>query len=252
MMEGSMDRRAELTLFAHLAARPDGELDLAEAALLIAEAEYPGLDIPLYRERLRALGVEARRRHAGAGPTVSAVDVARGLLYRELGFRGNGEDYYDPRNSFLNDVLDRRAGIPITLGLVLVETLRGAGVSAHGVSFPGHFLVRADAPRGPLWIDPFEGRLLEPTDLRALHARATGVDRDPDPRLLEPATKSQVLIRMLTNLRAIYSARGDRERLRATLERLEVLAPSSELSREIERLGGARGFPTPPGPRALG
>jgi regulator of sirC expression with transglutaminase-like and TPR domain len=246
-----MDRRAELTLFAHVATRPEAELDLADAALLIAEAEYPGLDIPLYRDRLRALGEEARRRLAGAAPPSSAVDVSRALVYRELGFRGNADDYYDPRNSFLNDVLDRRVGIPITLALVLVETLRGAGASAHGVSFPGHFLVRADAPRGPVWIDPFEGKLLDPGDLRALHARATGHDRDPDPRLLEPATKSQVLVRMLSNLRAIYAQRGDRERLRATLERLDVLAPSPELRREIERLGGERPFPTP-GPRALG
>jgi regulator of sirC expression with transglutaminase-like and TPR domain len=251
-----MDLRADLTLFAHIVSRPEPELDLAEAALLIAEPEYPGLDIVRYVGLLDELGAEARDRLARAAHHESESELALRrvlrLLYDERGFRGNAADYYDPRNSFLNEVLDRRTGIPITLAVVLLEVCRRAGLSARGVSFPGHFLVRAPgAPgNGPLFVDPFDGRLLSPADLRALHARSTGEERDPDPRLLEPTTKSQLLLRMLNNLRAIYANRSDRERLRGVLERIQVLAPSEELARQLEQLGGEHVSP-PAGPRVI-
>ena len=245
-----MNAPVSLTLFAHVAARPEEELDLAEAVLLISDAEYPGLDIAGYLAKLDRMGEEARRVLDGprsgpeAAPGSGGIEQLLLWLYGRLGFSGNAADYYDPRNSYLNEVLDRRVGIPITLAVVLLEVCRRAGIEAQGVSFPGHFLVRTPGRGGLLLVDPFEGRLLGREDLRALHARATGVARDPDARLLSPATKRHILVRILNNLRGIYSQRSDPERLRAVLERMQVLAPSEELRRELEQLGGERPWPS--------
>jgi regulator of sirC expression with transglutaminase-like and TPR domain len=247
-----MSADASLRLFAHHAARPEADLDLPRAALLLAEAEYPGLDVAAYLERLDELARLTRARLLGArdarGDREGGVDprVAQLLqfLYGELGFGGDREDYYDPRNSFLNEVLDRRRGIPITLALVMVEIARRAGLTAHGIGFPGHFLVRFDDERrGETFVDPFEGHVLDEEALAQLAARHTGRATLPDARALEPATKANTLIRILNNLRGIYAAREDSARLRGILERLEVLAPSSELRRQIEALGGTH---TPP------
>jgi regulator of sirC expression with transglutaminase-like and TPR domain len=244
-----------LRLFAHLAARPEALLDLPRAALLLAEPEYPGLDVAAYLDRIDELGRLARARQFGAGRPSMLGETARPgvphavaqllqLLYGELGFRGDTDDYYDPRNSFLNEVLDRRAGIPITLALVLVEVARRVDLDAKGVGFPGHFLVRFDdVGPVPVFVDPFEGCVLDEGGLAELAERHTGRAAVPDARALEPASKVNTLIRMLNNLRGIYSAKEDLARLRGILERLEVLAPSTELRRQIEALGGAQ---TPP------
>ncbi|MGZ3442298.1 MAG: SirB1 family protein [Polyangia bacterium] len=247
--------RAELTLFAHVAARPEAEIDLAQASLLIAEDEYPGLDVASYVDRLDEMGAAARAHllevdKPGDRRTTARLERVLTFVYRELGFAGNATDYYDPRNSWLNDVLDRKVGIPITLAVVLLEIFARAGVEAAGVSFPGHFLVRSPGPSGPLFVDPFDGRILTREDLRELHGRVAGEPSDPDPRLLEPADKKQVLVRMLHNLRGIFAARGDRPRLRAILERLEILTPSDDLRREIVSLGGEPA-PTTPGRRLI-
>jgi regulator of sirC expression with transglutaminase-like and TPR domain len=233
-----MSARLNLTLFAHLCGHNEAELDLAEAALLIAEAEYPGLDLARYTAALDDLGRGARAAVETATSPEGRVERAVRFLYEDAGFHGNDDDYYDPRNSFLNDVLDRRTGIPISLGLVLTEVCTRAGVDAQGVSFPGHFLVRSDTPRGIIVIDPFTGRPLDTDELRALYTRAGGDEHASPARALEPATKAQVLVRMLNNLRAIYEKEGDDERLRGVLERIQVLAPGDALRRQIERLGG--------------
>jgi regulator of sirC expression with transglutaminase-like and TPR domain len=234
--------RADLTLFAHLVKRPDADMDLGQAALLVAEADGPGVDIVESVARLDALGEAAHERLGAAprddGENERALKQLLDFLYRAEKFCGNVEDYYDPRNSYLDQVLERRVGIPISLAVVLLEVARRAGVTARGVSFPGHFLVRAPGARTTLFVDPFDGQLLTPAALRALHARTTGEDREPDPRLLEPVEKQQILVRMLNNLRGIWTQRGDQERLRGVLERLEILAPSAELRRQIEKLGG--------------
>jgi regulator of sirC expression with transglutaminase-like and TPR domain len=239
-----MADRADLAMFAHFARRPEAELDLARAALLIAEPEYPELELEQYMSALDRLGVEARARleQPAAASELPLRTVTR-LLHDELGFRGNADDYYDPRNSFLNEVLDRRVGIPITLAIVMLEVAARAGVQAHGVSFPGHFIVRTPGVpihSAPRFFDPFDGQPLDGAALRRLMARATGEERDPDPRLLEPATKMQILLRMLNNLRGIYAARGDEERLKGVLERMQVLEPTDELGRQIDRLNPRR------------
>lgn len=237
-----------LTLFAHVAARPDAEIDLGEAALLIAEIEYPGVDVARYIGVLDELGRAASRIIAQPSDRPGMERVLR-FLYDEGRFRGNPDDYYDPKNSYLNDVLDRRTGIPITLALVITEVCRRAGVDAQGVSFPGHFLVRSPAPNGLYVADPFEGKLMTQADLRALLARTTGTARDPDARMLEPATPRQTLVRMLGNLRGIYTTRGDRDKEREVLERLFILSPTDEIKRDLDAAGGERAVFT--GSRAL-
>jgi regulator of sirC expression with transglutaminase-like and TPR domain len=234
-----MSERSSLTLFAHLCARPEAELDLAEAALLIAEAEAPGLDVAHYVHALDALGESARAAVARASGDEARITRAVRYVYEDAGFRGNDGDYYDPRNSFLNEVIDRRTGIPITLAIVLVEVSRRAGIQARGVSFPGHFLVRFDTPRGTIVVDPFVGRPVSREELRALYHRGSGEDRDPPAGMLDPATKAQILARVLNNLRTIYEDRKDDARLRAVVERLQVLARNEGSQRRKAPFGHA-------------
>jgi regulator of sirC expression with transglutaminase-like and TPR domain len=246
-MAGSED----LLLFAHLLRKPDSELDLERAALLIAEAEYPGLDIARQVAILDDLGAKARRRlsaigiRPGRAPVSAAVATILQLVYAELGYRGNVTDYYDPRNSFLNDVLKRRTGIPISLALVLMGVGARARVRIDGVAFPGHFLVRAPSETAaPIYIDPFDGRVLSADDLSVLWEQGTGSPGSLDPEVLLPATKRQILARMLNNLRAIYEVQGDGRRLCQVLARMAIVCPSEDADKRLER---AR--LTPPGPR---
>jgi regulator of sirC expression with transglutaminase-like and TPR domain len=233
---------ADLSLFAHVVGRA-ANLDLAQAALMIAEAEYPGLDIARYVDMLDNLATRVREAIAAA-PAAPQMATVLHVLYEELGFRGNAADYYDPKNSFLNDVLESRRGVPITLAIVLVETCRRVGVDAQGVSFPGHFLVRSTVAGGAMIIDPFDGRPLDAEDLQLLYARATNDDGPVDPRLLEPASTRQVLLRMLNNLRGIYEGRGDQSRLRGVLQRMALLSPSEEMQRLLDDLDAGDG-PSP-------
>jgi regulator of sirC expression with transglutaminase-like and TPR domain len=235
----------EITLFSHLVTRPESDLDLVRAALLIAEPEYPGLNVAAYVEELDRLGAVAVARVAAAPARPPLANIIR-YLYEELGFRGNTDDYYDPRNSFLNEVLDRRTGIPISLALVLTEICRRAGIEARGVSFPGHFLVRVEIDDDAMFIDPFDGRLLDRRQLAELHQRATGEEGPIDPRVLAPASKRQVLARILNNLRNIYERAGDRERLLGVLARMQVLRPDDEIPgrRSDQSTGGAARGPS--------
>jgi len=233
-----------LTLFAHLVAMPEPDIDLAEAALVFAESEYPRLEIRDYVAKLDDLGREARRLLDPRIALVPELAVRRLLdwMYNTLGFKGNTEAYYDPRNSYLNEVLDRRRGIPITLALVLLEIAARAGVEATGISFPGHFLVRAGGSDKPLVVDPFHGRILGPAELSALAARAASDPGANDPHKLEPCSKRKLLFRMLTNLRNIHASRNDDARLKNVLEHLAAISPSSDISRELERLGGGAAY----------
>jgi regulator of sirC expression with transglutaminase-like and TPR domain len=171
-------------VFAHTVSRPDEEIDLAAAALLIAEREYPDLDVGAYLGRLDELAARARAR----GGDVTAL---RGVLFDELGLRGNTGDYYDARNSFLNDVLDRRLGIPITLSVVFLEVGWRLGLKVAGLGYPGHFLVHAE---GQL-LDCFNG--------------GAEVDRQTLPPGPVPvAGKRAILARMLANLSRIQPVRA--------------------------------------------
>jgi regulator of sirC expression with transglutaminase-like and TPR domain len=214
-------------LFAHLAQRSDEDIDLAAAALLIAEPEYPGLDVAHYLAMIDAMADVVRRRGART-PDAMLAEVTH-YLFEELGFRGNDDDYYDPKNSFLNEVLDRRVGIPITLSLVLIEVGRRLGLELHGVSFPGHFLVRYVSSDGDRVLDPYHGGVaLDQDEIEDRLRQALGQGAVLLPEHLQISTRKQVLTRMLNNLRGIYQRKGDAERELAALEKLAVLNPKDE------------------------
>ena len=217
--------RARLAEMAAVADRPGA---LAEAALLIAAEEYRDLDVAAWQERLSNLGRRAAERitpEMGLGPAMAAL---RQLLAEEEGFRGNAEDYYDPRNSFLNDVLDRRLGIPITLSLVYMETGRRAGLPVQGVGLPGHFVVQAERGGARCLLDPFHGgRELDEPACAALLARVYGAGARLRPEHLQPVTGRQILVRMLANLKGVYTTLGDAHRALAAVDRLVLLAPEA-------------------------
>jgi regulator of sirC expression with transglutaminase-like and TPR domain len=198
-------KEAFLKEFARLALSPDR--DLATPALMIARLECPRLDPAPYLRQLDAMGAAARERLVSSGClddvriAETAVDVLNTYLFDEQGFSGNRDRYDDPSNSFLNEVLERRTGIPITLAMVYMEVARRAGIDIDGVNFPGHFLMRC----APMILDPFHrGARLSEHDCRRLLERHVGEEAAFDPALLAPATKSQMLTRMLLNLKRIY------------------------------------------------
>lgn len=214
--------------FAELARLPDERLDLLTGALLIAKDAYPALDLVRETARIEELATPVR---ALALSRLGAREQARAIsdhLYLANGFRGNEADYYDPRNSFMNDVLERKMGIPISLGVLYVEVARRSGVRAHGVSFPGHFLVRVEDVSGSVAIvDPFfRGSVLGPRELTELSRRAVG-KAPPESTTLDPAPARTILVRMLANLRGIYASRGDFRALLLVLDRLLDLSPNA-------------------------
>jgi regulator of sirC expression with transglutaminase-like and TPR domain len=214
--------------FARIAALPESRVDLAEAALWIAAEEYPQLDVPEYLARLAALAGMVGERVSRARSPRERVERLNDSLYRELGFSGNRADYYDARNSFLNDVIDRRTGIPITLAIVWASIANQVGVPARGVGFPGHFLVRVDGP-DELLVDPFAGEIVTRSDCEARMRAPAGADVPFDPQLLDATPPRQILARVLRNLKQIWLAREDWQRALGCAERILLLAPESPL-----------------------
>jgi regulator of sirC expression with transglutaminase-like and TPR domain len=215
--------------FDEFAKLPDAEQDLVVGALLLARDAYPGLDLDQQRRRFDALELPRRLGRAPSG-CLEWAEVLGEHVYGRLGFRGNDEHYYDVRNSYLNDVLDRCRGIPITLAVVYIEVARRAGVLADGVNFPGHFLVRLHDASGddPVFVDPFHGGgTLRGERLDELWAKVAG--GRPSQRLpaLEPASVRQIMTRMLMNLRAIHASRGDYRALYLVLDRIVALVPDA-------------------------
>jgi len=210
---------------------------LAQAALVIARIEYPKLDVEAYLAKLDAMGELARRAiegHVDSTGDRSTLACIRGVnkyLFDDMHFVGNREKYEDPRNSCLNEVLDRRTGIPITLSVVYMEIARRAGVQIDGVNFPGHFLVRCpDAERrgSGLIIDPFHGgALLSEHDCRLLLQRHVGSEVAFNKSLLAPTTRMQIIARMLLNLKRIYVHMRSFPQARDVTELLLAVTPSA-------------------------
>jgi regulator of sirC expression with transglutaminase-like and TPR domain len=222
--------------FAELLARDEAEIDLARACLLIAADAYPGLDVEGYLGEIERLAARLRGRLAPGDGAEERVLALNQLLFDELGYSGNAGDYYDPRNSFLNEVLDRRTGIPLTLSVLYLEIGRRIGLELEGVSFPGHFLVRLRLRGAMLVLDPFSGgEALAENDLRERLQRvipegvAGGVPVDALPldQFLEPAGKRQILARLLRNLKGIYRKANQPQRLLEVLNRMLVVAPEA-------------------------
>lgn len=213
--------------FAELTGGPDGRVDLARAALAIARWEYPGLDADAYLERLDALarGVDGARR---ATDPLGRLHRLREYLFVEQGFAGNREDYYDPRNSFLNDVLDRRQGIPITLSLVLMEVGKRLGLVVEGIGLPGHFIAGARLGDSQILLDPFNaGALLTPETCEELVGRTLGRKVALTPGSFAAVTRRQFLSRMLANLKGVYWRREAWDRVVGVIDRLLVLDPKA-------------------------
>ena len=222
--------------FAELLARDEAEIDLARACLLIAADAYPGLDVDGYLGEIERLAARLRGRLPKDGGPEDRVAALNRFLFDDLGYSGNAGNYYDPRNSYLNEVLDRRTGIPITLSVLYLEIGRRIGLDLVGVSFPGHFLVRLRLRGAILVLDPFSGgEAQSEADLRERLQRvipegAAGgvpVDALPLDQFLEPAGKRQILARLLRNLKGIYRDAHKPQRLLEVLNRMLVVAPEA-------------------------
>lgn len=228
--------------FAALLAREPVPLD--EAALTIAEEEYPDLDREEVLVRLDRLGERVRKRAREGSRAATILAALRAVLVEEEGLRGNDDDYYDPRNSFLNEVLERKLGIPISLSVVWMEVARRARLELHGVGYPGHFLVKYAAPGGTeVFVDAHNGgEMLGAEECVARYRARTG-GRDLDRRYLEAVSTRQLLARMLQNLKRIYLDRRDDVRAWSVIDRILLLAPGQlEALRDrglvAARLGG--------------
>ena len=204
-------------------------INLCEAALLCAQDAYPDLDVPDTLKRIDELGETLKKRLPADFSTTHRLLALNNYLFQELGFSGDADNYYDPRNSFLNDVLMRKTGIPITLSILYIEVGARLGLKLKGVSFPGHFLVKIRVTGGELVLDPFDGgRSLSEEDLRERLARFTGEEAAqtlPLEDLLESASPRQILARLLRNLKAIHLEAKDLDRALAVMNRLVVLLP---------------------------
>lgn len=216
--------------FAAVAAMPAPQMDLAEGALLIAKHFDSGVDVPREMAGLQALANElAPRLPAGPAP-LEAVNTLSEYLFDVLGFKGNGEDYYNPHNSLLHEVLHRRTGIPITLSVVYMEVGRRAGIPLVGVGMPGHFLVRHPGePR--LCIDPYHGGVLRTEAECAELLKRVSASEHWDRRFLDPVDTRGVLARMLRNLTAIWMQRDDPASAEASLHLLVTLEPDQPAHR---------------------
>jgi regulator of sirC expression with transglutaminase-like and TPR domain len=227
---------AALEPFAQIVQRDDARIDLARACLLIAQDAYPGLDVDRYMGEIERMAIRLRGRLPQTGGAEERVVALNQFLYGDLGYWGNTDDYYDPRNSYLNEVIERKTGIPITLSILYMELGRRIGLPLEGVSFPGHFLVRLRLRGGMLVLDPFAGGAPQSEDeLRSRVKRVIpdGVADDlpaaelPLDQFLEPATNRQILSRVLRNLKGIYRDTDKPERMLDVLNRMLLLTPDA-------------------------
>jgi regulator of sirC expression with transglutaminase-like and TPR domain len=214
-----------------LADDPTAPLDVAELALHLAADEYPTLDVDHYLQRLDDLADRVRPRCRG--DLRECVGALASFLFEEQGFRGNVPCYYDPRNSYLNEVLDRRTGIPISLSVVAMAVGRRAGLVVEGVGLPGHFIAKAVGRCGEeVLFDTFHcGRLLSPRDCERLVREVTGLSVTLTAEHLAATPPGRVVQRILANLKAIYLRDGDFARAVRVLERLRRLDPADPCQR---------------------
>jgi regulator of sirC expression with transglutaminase-like and TPR domain len=222
---------APMQRWSEIAGRPEDDIDLAEAALVIASQEYQNLDVSAYLARIDGMAESLQRRMRADISPADTIVLLNHYLFEELGFSGNSAEYYDPRNSFLNEVLDRRTGIPITLSLLYIEIGRRVGLQLQGVSFPAHFLVRCATHEGIIVLDPYaKGASLGMDELqRRVRELAGGVAPDPGrvKAMLAAADKREILSRMLRNLKDVYLRRKEPAKALAASDRIIALAPGN-------------------------
>jgi regulator of sirC expression with transglutaminase-like and TPR domain len=225
-----------LESFARAVACEDARIDLAQACLMIAQDAYPRLEVERYLGEIERMALRLRERLPQAGGAEEGIVALNEFLFEDLGYWGNADDYYDPRNSYLNDVIDRKTGIPITLSILYMEVGRRIGLPLEGVSFPGHFLVRLRLRGGVLVLDPFAGGAPQSeAELRERLQRVIppGVTDNvpvaelPLDQFLEPAGKRQILSRLLRNLKGIYRETDKPERMLEVLNRMLLVTPDA-------------------------
>ena len=214
-----------------LASLGDDELPLLGTALLIARDEYPDLDAASYSAQVDTYATALRPQLERDIDLPARLTAINKYLFEEVGYAGNNAQYDDPRNSYMNVVVDRKLGIPISLAVIQIEVTRRLGMPLDGISFPGHFLVRLPVDDGILVLDPYnKGRPVSAEELRERASPHLGGHPPDDQQLLQilaPATHRMILMRMLRNLKGLYLERGDWERVARTADRLLKLSPDT-------------------------
>ena len=240
-----------LEYFASLVAEDEG-FPLLETTISIAHDDFPALDCQAVLADVDTIAVRLKARLANDAAPMQRLRLLNRFFFQELGFAGNVNDYYDAGNSYLHVVLQTRRGIPITLALIYMEIAAQAGLTASGVSFPGHFLVKLRMPQGEVVIDPFTGQSMSREALDAMlvpyrrrQALARGLTREPSDSIplalfLQAATAREIVARMLRNLKEIHRSGNDWPRLKRVLDRLVILLPNAWEERRDRGLAAAQ------------
>ncbi len=226
-----MDRISLLNQFSEVTDRRDSEIDVARAAMLLAASEYPDLSVERELFMFQRLAGDISSRLLDDDDPLYCMNTLSEHLFDDIGFKGNEDSYYDPRNSYLNDVLSRRTGIPITLAVVYMEVGRRLKIPLVGIGMPGHFLVRHREVRD-LFVDPFHGGILLSED----ECKERLVERMPDsftwdPNMLKPVANREIIARMIRNLKAIYMHAEDYVRALDVADFALALEPNSAPNR---------------------
>ena len=231
-MNLSFDPPTPLAYFASLV-ETDGEFALFEAAVSLAQDEYPDMDVQTVLGEVDQLLARVRRRLASDTGSVQKLRILNQFFFQDLGFAGNVNDFYDPDNSFVHRLLQSRRGIPIALAVLWMELAQGLGLAVRGVGFPGHFLVKVNLPMGQVVMDPLSGKSMSREELserlEPYRKRSGLVDELETPLglYLQTAPSRDIIARMLRNLKEIHKSQNDWARLLAVQERLVVLLPES-------------------------
>lgn len=229
-MDLSFDVPTPLDYFAALVA-DDAGFPLFEAAVSLAQDEYPDLDLQAVLDQVDQLQARLRRRIPGDAGPLQKLKALNQFFFQDMAFGGNVNNYYDPDNSFIHVLLNSRRGIPISLAVLWLELAQGVGLPAHGVGFPGHFMVKVNLPMGQVVIDPVCGKSLgrdELSELLQAHRQSSALTDEfetPLSLFLQTASPRDIIARMLRNLKHIYSIQNDTQRLLSVKTRLAVLLP---------------------------
>jgi regulator of sirC expression with transglutaminase-like and TPR domain len=210
--------------------QPDDQIDLAKAALYIAQEEYPDLDTAAYLNALDVMAAEVEERLPVERYPLRIIQSLNKYFYDDLGYTGNTSNYYDPRNSFLNEVIDQRTGIPISLSVLYLEVARRLDFPMVGIGMPGHFLIRPEFQDTGIFVDAFNrGEILFEQDCEERLAQIYGRPVQLQPSFTAPVSNRQLLVRMLTNLKFIYLNNKDLPRALAAVERILLLFPDAPM-----------------------
>ncbi len=210
--------------FREIARLPEEQIGLTEASLVIALEEYPGLEVESYLSRVEQWSQCIRERVEGSSDIERIIEEINRFLFEQEGFHGEADDYYDPRNTFLNEVLDRHAGLPIALSILYIDVTRRLGLETSGVALPGRFLVRVISPTGDVLIDPFDdGRVLTSTECQEIMNQVFGGGVRLREHHLRSSSNREILARVLAHLKSVYLSKRDLLRAVASIDRLLIL-----------------------------